>query len=283
MFKINQKLEPQDWDVFLKKQPYSVFVQSPDYGDFYRQMGEQAWIWGIFDESNRLVGGSLVVSVHAKRGNFLFLPYGPMFASELDTADRTAAFRFLVKELKIFAETEKYDFIRCSPFFPDTSDSKEIFSRNGFRRAPIHILAEYTWLLDITPSEDDLLRTMEKNHRNLIRRCEKEGVKITISTSEEALNDFNDLLDITAARQHFHRFPKKYIEKEFNTFAPSGEAVVVRAYLADRTLDTAGVFMFYGTMSCYRHAASNLTDKKIPTSYLVQWAAIQEAKIPFVC
>jgi hypothetical protein len=111
----------------------------------------------------------------------------------------------------------------------------------------------------------------------LIRRCQKEGVKITISTEPEALADFNTLLDITASRQHFHRFSKKYVQDEFSSFAPHGEAVVVRAYLNDGTLDTAAVFMFYKTMSCYRHAASRLTDKIASNNNAEGGAALQGA------
>src|SRR3989338_6281779 len=276
--RVIKDIDPQLWNVFLKKQIFTIFVQSPDYGDFYRSMSEKAWIWGIVDESNNLVGGSLIVSVHARRGNFIFVPYGPIFDSELTEDELKTAFDIFIKELQLFAHKEKYDFIRCSPFFADTPNWREAFSQRGFRLAPMHILAEYTWLLDITKSEDELLKGMEKNHRNLIRRCEKEGIRVDISVTSEALVDFNDLLDATALRQNFHRFPIEYIKKEFFSFALRGEAVVIRAYLPDGTLDTAGIFMFYGTMSCYRHAASKLTDKKIHTSYSVQWTAIQEAK-----
>lgn len=278
MFQINTAIASNVWDAWLKKQPHTVFIQSSQYGDFYRAMGERSWIWGIMNEAGDLIGGSLMVSVHARRGNFILLPYGPMFASSMTVSEREEALALFVKELREFARREGYAFIRCSPFLPNNREWQAAFGHHGFRPAPLHVLAEYNWLLDITKSEDELLMAMEKNHRNLIRRCQKEGVRIDISTSLEALADFNQLLDVTAARQKFFRFPVKYVEREFNAFASHGEAAVIRGYLADGTLDTAAVFMFYGTMSCYRHAASNLTDKKIPTSYLVQWAAIQEAK-----
>lgn len=276
-YRIQQISDTEAWEKFVEKQTYTIFVQSSHYADFYRTMGEQAYIWGVY-RGDVLIAGSLVVTVHARRGNFLFLPYGPLFDTALTQDEQKEVFGLFMAELRNFAKENSYNFIRCSPFLPNTANWQKTFKKAGFVRSAMHILAEHTWLLDITPSEETLLANMEKNHRNLIRRCQKEGVKITISTEPEALADFNTLLDITASRQHFHRFSKKYVQDEFSSFAHHGEAVVVRAYLNDGTLDTAAVFMFYKTMSCYRHAASRLTDKKISTSYLVQWAALQEAK-----
>ena len=64
----------EEWEKFVLTQPFTLFVQSSKYGEFYEKMGEKFWIFGLY-ENNVLVGGSLVVSVHAKRGNFLFIPY----------------------------------------------------------------------------------------------------------------------------------------------------------------------------------------------------------------
>src|SRR3989339_2144219 len=96
-----------EWEKFVLSQSYTLFVQSSHYGEFYERMGEKSWIFGVFDD-DKLVGGSLVVSTHAKRGNFLYLPYGPMGGGA----------EILFSHLKKFAKENKFDFIRCSPFWP---------------------------------------------------------------------------------------------------------------------------------------------------------------------
>lgn len=278
MFVIDTNISNQAWDDFVGAQPYTLFVQSSHYRNFYESMGEGSWIWGLKDESGKIVAGSIIVSVHARRGNFLYLPYGPVIDPSVPVDSLQEILSLFFSELKKFARKNNYHFIRVSPFIPNEENARINFQAIGFREAPMHILAEHTWLLNLQPSENELLRDMEKNHRNLIRRCEKEGVRVVIDTSVEALDDFNRLLDVTTKRHNFHRFSRDYIEKEFNVFAPHGQAKVFRAYLADGTLDAAAIFMFHGTMSAYRHGASLLTDKHIPTSYLMQWHAIQEAK-----
>lgn len=276
-FRLEQKLDPQIWEAWLLKQPYPIFVQSPAYGQFYQAMGEKSQLWGVYDEQDRLIAGTLLISVHARRGNFWLLPYGPVIADGTGPAEVQAIFAFLTYALKKEARAAGLDFVRISPFWwRENKMFARCFAHNEYRRAPMHVLAENTWLLDINPPAETLFKNMEKNHRNLIKRCENEGVKIVISHDAEALADFNRLHDVTASRHKFHRFSKKYITEEF--LAMGDNAAVIRAYLPDGRLDAAGIFMFYGQMSAYRHGASLMLDKRLPTSYAVQWAAIQEAQ-----
>lgn len=261
----------KEWDAFLVSQKNTIFVQSSLYGKFYESMHEHFFILGIYRDA-RIVGGSLVVTTHARRGNFLFLPYGPVLPEE----GREEACSVIVQELRTRAG--KYACIRISPFLDDTKDTRDMFHRAGFRLAPMHTLAETTWLLHLAPQEESLLSSMNKNHRNLIHRCEKAGVTIVMDTSEQALEDLQRLLDETAKRHHFVRFSRAYINHEFQTFSTSGHAMVVRAFLPDGRLDAAAIIIQYGTMACYRHSASLNLNPKLPTSYLLQWRVIQHAK-----
>ena len=263
----------QTWESFVLQQSYPLFVQSCHYGDFYEAMGEKSWLFGVY-EGEKLIGGSLVVSTHARRGSFLYLPYGPILPAE----DQSRALGALTETLKKFARGEHYDFIRVSPFLDETEENKQLFLAAGFRPAPMHMLAETTWLLDIQPSEEQLLAGMNKNHRNLIRRCLRAPVRVESSVSQKAVIEFNQLHDATASRHKFHRFPVGYIEKEFLAFAPHGEAVIFHACLPDGRLDSSALVMYYGNMAAYRHGASLNLDKRLPTSYLIQWEAILEAK-----
>lgn len=267
-----KEVEPHAWDAFLLTQPYTLFTQSSAYARFYRSLGEQTWMFGVY-KGEQLIGGALVVSTHAKRGNFLYLPYGPVFSPQ-----HKLAFSVFVEHLKAFGKKEGYQFIRVSPFIEDTPDIRLQFKDAGFHTAPMHILAERTWLLDIRPSEEELLRHMNKNHRNLIRRCEREGVRVVMRTDVEAVKLLHTLLGNTAERHKFIPFSESYIEKEFAAMIEKGEAVVFLGYLPDGRLDAAAIIMFHGTMAAYRHSASLNLDKHLPTSYLIQWKVIEEAK-----
>lgn len=262
----------EEWEQFVLKQPDTLFVQSFHYGEFYHKIGESYWIFGLY-EHNILIGGALVVSVHAKRGNFLYVPYGPII-----NLSNNSSLQILVDFLKKFAKENKYDFVRVSPFVDNNEHNKEIFESVGFENAPIHVLAETTWILDLQPTEEELLSKMNKNHRNLINRCQREGVIIKKMTDEKALEEFNNLHDITAQRHSFHRFSKEYITKEFSSFVDNNQTIILNGYLKDGQLDSSAIIMLYGNMAAYRHGASLNLIKQIPTSYLLQWEAIKEAK-----
>ncbi|KKW42522.1 MAG: hypothetical protein UY92_C0006G0083 [Candidatus Magasanikbacteria bacterium GW2011_GWA2_56_11] len=265
------------WEAFVRQRAHTLFVQSWSYGEFYRSLGENFWVYGVYSGED-LLGGSLVVSVHARRGSFLYLPYGPLLAGDAGNPESAAIFRALFDYLADWARFHSYSFIRVSPFFDDTPALRSVFGKLGFHNAPMHILAEHTWLLNLEPAEEDLLARMDKTHRQLIRRCENEGVRAVMETGAGAVGDFNRLHDQTARRHNFHRFSDGYVLKEFGAFAPQNEALVIHGYLPDGSLDASGVFMYYGSMAAYRHGASLMANKRLPSSYLVQWEAIREAK-----
>lgn len=274
-YTVQQITNQGEWESFVKAQPFTLFVESFHYGEFYKSLGEAYWLIGIY-HNGVLVGGSLVVSVHAKRGNFLYLPYGPLLSSTL--SDEEVALATFFSWLSDFAKQEGYVFIRVSPFSDGTSDRLSAYRRIGLRSAPMHMLAETTWLLDVRTPREEILSGMNKNHRNLIRRCEREGVVIKTSSDPASLQNLDTLLNITAERHKFIRFSQDYIVKEFTAFAREGNALFFEAYLPDGTLDAAAVIMFYGSMACYRHSASLNAAKQIPTSYALQWAVIEEAQ-----
>ena len=265
---VRQITNKQEWEDFVLKQSETLMTQSSNYGDFYESMGEESWLFGAYDDE-KLIGGSLVISTHARRGSFLYLPYGPV-------GDINKILKPLTKFLKQFAKYNKYDFIRVSPFLEESNE--KLFKNLGYKNAPMHVLAETTWLLDLSKSEDELLADMNKNHRNLIRRCKKENVEIFKSSVEKDLEEFNKLHDFTAKRHNFHRFSNDYVKKEFNAFLPNDEVIIWKAYLPNGKLDTSAVIYYYGNMACYRHGASLVQNNKIPTSYLLQWESIREAK-----
>ncbi|KKQ28111.1 MAG: Methicillin resistance protein [Candidatus Magasanikbacteria bacterium GW2011_GWC2_37_14] len=265
MYKIEKITNHEIWENFNLQQLNTLFVQSVQYGKFYEKIGEQFWIFGIF-ENNILIGGSLVVTVHARRGNFLYLPYGPIGERGL---------KDFFSYLKEFAKKNNYDFIRVSPFIEDSIKNKELYKNLGFRSSPIHVLAETTWLLDLATTQEELLQQMDKTHRYLIKRCEKEGVKIEKS---DDINKFNKLHDETAKRHKFIRFSNKYITNEFNSFTLKDQCLIFNGFLSTNELDSSAVIIYYGNMAAYRHGASLNLNHKISTSYLLQWEAIKEAK-----
>ena len=261
----------QLWEDFLDTQEYQIFVQSSGYAEFNQSTGDPAFYVGLF-ERTKLVGGSLVIHVHAKRGDFFYLPYGPIL--DFHNTDQLQVF---VEELKIIAKQKKVNFIRISPFVDDEAVFKNNLKQLGFQKAPMHMIAETTWILNLEPAQEDILKNMRQNHRNLIRRAERDKVVITTSESVEDISKLHELLKETAIRHKFHAYSLDYLTKEFQTFQKKGQA---KMYLAHHEGDllAISVVYFYKNTAVYRHGASNMLKPKVPASYAIQWQAIQDAK-----
>lgn len=265
--------DKSQWDSFIKKQPYQLFVQAYNYGQFNEETGDQAFYVGIF-LGKAQIGACLVVKVHARRGTFFYCPYGPLIDWKQE-----GVFKEFIGYLRKLAKQERVDFMRISPFLLDNDHNREIFKKNGFRSAPLHILAENTWMLDVAPSEEDLMNGMAKKHRNLVRRAQKDGVEIVRSTNIDDLKHFYPLYEETYKRHKFVPFSKKYIESEFNAFKKDDQVVIFLGKYDDTILSVA-VMYYYGNMGIYRHSASTSEHqyRKVPIAYLLQWEAILEAK-----
>ncbi|MBI2436122.1 MAG: peptidoglycan bridge formation glycyltransferase FemA/FemB family protein [Candidatus Magasanikbacteria bacterium] len=274
MYSIRQITNKEQWNAFTQSQEFILKSQAWNYGEFYVSMGEEFWVLGVYAQDT-LIAGALVVSTHAKRGNFLFIPYGPIVSKGSNYREILATLTIYLKKMCI---EKNYSFFRISPFDNNTSELQEVYRELGFRKSPIHLLAETTWLLDLRQSRDDIFMAMNKNHRNLIRRCEREGVHVEISTDKKDLDDFNKLLDATAKRHNFVRFSREFVQKEFDAFSTDQNVFILNAYLPDGRLDSSAIIFCYGSMAAYYHGASLMQNKKIPSSYLLQWTAIQEAQ-----
>lgn len=277
------------WENFLLDCQEKTFLQSWNWGEFNKLMGNKIWRFGIY-KNDELVSLALVVKIEAKRGRFLLLPHAPILSQKKgqELKFRTEILKVLIEKLKEIGKKERAIFIRVAPIWPKNLDNEKIFKNCGFRKAPIHIHPEITWELDITKSEEDLLMGMRKTTRYLIRKAQKNsGIKIYKYFPSDKNNLEKDTLNALeifyriyfdlAGRQHFVPFSFDYLKNELLAFAQEGEVSLFLGKYKEEIL-AGGIFVFWQEIGFYHHGASLLKYPKIPISYLLQWEAIKEAK-----
>jgi len=254
------------WDNFTASRQNHTFLHSWAWGEFNEVMGDKIWRLALYNGAT-VKAVVLIIKVHARRGDFLFIPHGPI-------GDREA-FPAIARKAKELANQAGANFIRISPLVKDSGANRKIFQELGFRPAPIHMHAETTWTLDLTPAEDELLMHMRKTTRNLIRRAQKEGVEIKTGTSDEDVEVFYDLYKETVKKHNFTPFSLAYIKNQVKIFSQNNSVRVFTARHKGQPL-ASSIIMFYGDSAFYHHGAS--IQSKIPAAYLLQWEAIREAK-----
>lgn len=261
------------WDKFVTSQPHHTFLHSWAWGEFNEMLGDKVWRFGISTD-DELVAAALLIKVHARRGNFLFIPHGPVFHETCNTQHATKIF---VERFKEVAEKERVNFIRISPLLKNNEENRKVFGRLGFRPAPIHMHAETTWSLDLTQDESVLFMNMRKTTRNLIRRSVKEGVIIKTGVAENDVEIFYNLYKETVMKHRFTPFSLSYLKNQVKIFSVGDGIRVFTAWYNNEPIASA-IVVFYGASAFYHHGASSTKYPKIPAAYLLQWAAIKEAK-----
>lgn len=245
------------------------FLQSFEYGQMQNKMGNEPVYMLIENSDDQIVGSLLAILFKAKRGRYLFLPYPVVDKKTME---------IILPHLKTLATTLKIDFIRISPMIDDTEENKKWIREMGFRDAPVHMMhPELLWLLDLTKSEEELLKDMRKNTRYGIKQAEKMQVQVKSGATEELLRQFYEIHEETSKRQHFVPYPWSYLQAQLEVFGPKDE---IKIYIVEHEgKPIAGaVIMFSGPEGIYHHGASLSEFNKIPASYLIQWEAIKEAK-----
>lgn len=263
------------WDTFLYQCPVDTFLHTWEWGEFNTKInnrpGETIFRVGVYEE-NTLVGVILLLKIVAKRGSYIFCPHGPIVIN--DTPELLKA---IIEYCIGLAKKEKVDFLRFSPLLADTVEHRAAFSQAGFRDAPIHAHPELAWILDITPTSDELLSQMRKTSRHAIRKASKDGVIVRESTSMADLKKFHDLYTETVERQNFTPFSMEYLEEELNTFLKTDRMrIFVAEYNGEPVASSMVVFTPYSAF--YHQGASSRKHSKLTAAHLLQWTAIMAAQ-----
>jgi lipid II:glycine glycyltransferase (peptidoglycan interpeptide bridge formation enzyme) len=216
----------------------------------------------------------LIIKISARRGTFLHCPHGPIVK---DVENKKQILQEFFIYLKNLARKEKCHFLRISPLMKDSAENKAVFQDFRFKNAPIHMHPELAWILDISPSEEALLKGMRKTTRYLIKKAQKDGVEIIRSSDTKDLEKFWKIYEDTSRRQHFTPFSRKYLQLEWETFAKANQAVLFFGKYRGEFI-AAALIIFSPHSGFYHQGASLQKYAKIPASYLLQWEAIREAK-----
>ncbi len=259
MLTVSEISSKEIWNNFLEGvQPHS-FLHSWQWGE----LNHPAIRFGVFN-GTELIAIAMAIITDARRGKFLLCPHGPIIGSH---ADEVRVIRVVTEYLQEMAKRHDCAWIRVAPLLEDTDEHRKIFDHLGYRNAPLHVHPEFASILDLAPSEDVLLQEMRKTTRYSIKKAEKDGVTSEISNNPDDIERFWKLYDVTAKRQQFVPFSKDLIHREFKVFGEN--AFWVFSEHAAAMIVTTSHEAFYHHGASLHHPTA---------SYLVQWAAIREAK-----
>ncbi|MFH1284760.1 MAG: peptidoglycan bridge formation glycyltransferase FemA/FemB family protein [Candidatus Peregrinibacteria bacterium] len=277
--KILEKSEEKLWENFARGNPISTIHQSLSWAHFQDNVSSRGKYWIIvLEENKKIIGGTLLVRHRLPKGfTWLYAPRGPL----LDySADVQAQMDELLKAAKSIAKKENSIFLRIDPPLIKGSHPHKTFKT--FHETHTGFQPEHTLILDITQSEDEILKQMKPKGRYNIRLAEKKGVKIHVTkTSDKSsfsrdLEAFYDILSTTTKRDGFSGHDKEFYETMLQSLVPTRNASLYLAEYEGKII--AGVIVtYFSDTATYYYGASSNEYRNVMAPYLLHWKIIKDA------
>lgn len=279
MYKLKEILSKKIWNDFIISSDFEFysFLQSWEWWDFQKLSWKKIVRYWIYDK-DLLVWVFLLIKVNAKRANYYFIPHWPLIKW-----DFFLIFSKVLESLKIQANLEEMSFIRINSALKNTIENRNNFKKLNFINAPMHEHAEDTHLLNLEPSEEELLANIKKKDRYYINRAIKEWVQIRKGNDIEHVQELIEMHHKHASRTNWKKtysaFSTPFIKNLYKVFWDN--ITTISASYNWKIESILTTIKFWKTC-VYYIAASNIKHPKFSPNYLCQWEAIKNAKNSWV-
>ena len=257
--------EVEQIDALRHAASHTNFLQSKQWYEVNKSIGHKP-IFLMFSEKSYC----LAIIKDAKRGRFLEIPCGPI----LDYQNRNEL-ELAMAEIYRYAKQNNCVFVRFRPNLEETPENRTLIESLPSLSASYFLHAENTIFVDLTQSEEDLLKNMRRQTRYEVRRSEKLNFKVEKSNTPEILREFHQIQAETAKRQGF--IPPR--RKDLNAYARAfgSDLQIYRATLDDKPV-AYGLVLTDSLEGDYFEAASTELNYKFPGAYALQWYVMKDLK-----
>jgi lipid II:glycine glycyltransferase (peptidoglycan interpeptide bridge formation enzyme) len=139
------------------------------------------------------------------------------------------------------------------------------------------LFTKYTSIIDLTKTEDELMKGFHPKTRYNIRLAEKHGVTVREDNSPEAFEQYLKLLLETTHRQGFYAHNEKYHRLQWQILQPAGISHLLVAKYQGKILAAFLLFLFNNKLY-YPYGASTRENKELMAPNLLMWEAIKFGK-----
>lgn len=265
--------DPTSWNTFVASVPWAHFQQSWEWGDLAPDLGGQAV--RLAATRDGAITGAMQVFInrlHRTGRTLLYVPRGPAVACpDIEVlAPLFDAARQLGEERRALG-------IRLEPNVPAGNRQWEgALVTLGFRPSYPPSQPRSSWVLDIRPEPDELLRAMKQKTRYNIRLAGKKGVEVTEAGPAD-LDEFYALFKETAERDDFFIHGRDVYERMYRLFWDAGNfTMLIARYQGE--LIAAVTLVRFGPTCWYLQGASSNRHRNLMAPYLLQWKGIEWAR-----
>jgi lipid II:glycine glycyltransferase (peptidoglycan interpeptide bridge formation enzyme) len=247
-------------------------LQSYEWGSFREKTHTKVIRKGFFE--NDKLFSAFQLTIHK-------IPHTPFTIGYLpkgSVPDKT-----LLEELMRIGKQENCIFIQLEPNLEKNQSSDFNFSDFSLVPSFHPLFTKFTYILDLTTSEDQLLKNMHQKTRYNIRVAQKHGVEIIEDNSDKGFEHFWKLTEETTNRQNFFAHSKNYHKLQWETLNISKQknndltSHIFLAKYKDQVL-TAWIVFVFQDMLYYPYGSSSSLYRETMSSNLMMWEVIRFGK-----
>ncbi|MBI4999733.1 peptidoglycan bridge formation glycyltransferase FemA/FemB family protein [Candidatus Gottesmanbacteria bacterium] len=252
-----------------ERQEYNRLVHHPlqswEWGEFRQKTRVKVLRLGYFEGKKLIAGYQLTIHpIPCTNYTIGYLPKGPL-------PDQP-----LIDSLKKIAKQENCLFFKLEPNIAPHPQTHQFLIANGCKLGR-PLFTKYTFQIDLTLSEDQLLAQMKEKTRYNVRLAQKHGVSVAEDNSPQAFETYLKLTFETTRRQKFFAHDEKYHRLMWETLSPSGIAHLLTAKYQGKILVTWILFLFNNVLY-YPYGASSNEHREVMASNLIMWEAMRWGK-----
>lgn len=268
--------DPVAWNAFVEGAAYRSFPQLWEWGELRAGFGWQPLRIAVGDDRSapRAVAQVLLRRVPGIGWRLGYVPRGPVGA-----LDEPMVREALVAALRSLARSEGVATMKVDPEATPTSAYGEALLAAPWR-ASGKVQPPRTRLIELSPTEDELRGALRRKHRQYVNKAERAGIEVEridgsadATTAARALDDFYRIYVHTAERAGFVARARRYYDRVWELFAPSGHA---RLAFATREGERLATLFHFTCGDRAAEAFGGMTDDGAESraNYLLKWASI---------
>jgi len=256
-----------------EKEQYNSVVKHPlqtwEWGEFREKTGVKVIRLGVFDPA---AGSSLVAGYQVTIHPLPVVPYNIIYFPKGPKPDK-----LMLDSLLTLGQKNKAILVKLEPNVgQEDQETKKLLLENKCQPGR-PLFTRFTFHLDLTQTEEELLEKMKPKTRYNVRLAEKHGVEVREENSEAGLEKFIDLHFETTSRQGFYSHSPNYYRQMRDKLAASGMEHVMIAYYQGQPL-AAQIFFVHKNTLYYPYGASTRIHKEVMAPYALFWEAIKFGK-----
>jgi len=288
-----------EWNDLISKLPEPHFLQTWEWSQVKAKYGWEPlpFTWET-SAAAMILKRTIPIRGLSARLSALYAPKGPL----LDWTNESLRKRVL-DDLQSFAKKQGAIFLKVDPDvvlgtgIPGVDDSSEEsggadiqseLARRGWTYSSDQIQFRNTALIDLQPTEEEMLARMKQKTRYNVRLAEKKDVAVRVGTADD-LSMLYKMYAETSARDGFVIRDEGYYQTVWRLFMSNVEgqrsstvygqpsAVPLIAEVDNEPVAGIFLFMFAGRAYYVYGMSRDAHREKMPT-YLLQWEAMKRAK-----